>query len=289
MSTNPLADNVFLAEFLVQKPLCVKTPATFPEHATSLLVDRIVTRCPCCKSERPFTDQRSRGGGAGMPTPKTRSGIFAYPFRCVICSQELRCWVQVNIEEGWLRKVGQMPPWSIEISRTVAEALGADAELYKKALISLSQGYGLGACAYLRRVVENNVNRILALLLELNRELGASPEKLRALQAVIDSKVAARKLAEASKFLPPSLIVSGVNPLRLLYDSLSQGIHSMTETECADTGAQIVSALEYLVTELDRQLTARQHFAGEVRRLAANRPDRNAQPSRSRRRRGRRD
>jgi hypothetical protein len=271
MSNTPLADEKFLTEFLVQKPLYVKKPTTFPEHATGMLVNRIVTRCPACKSERPFTDSRSRGGGAGMPIPKTKSGILDYHLRCVICSQGIRYWVEINVEEGWLRKVGQTPPWSIEISATVEEALGADAELYKKALITLSQGYGLGACAYLRRVVENNVHRILALLLELNRELGATGDELEALQAVIDSKVANKKLAEASRFLPPTLIVSGVNPLRLLYDSLSQGIHSMTEAECADTAAQMIAALKYLVTELGRQLTARHHFADEVRRLAAKR------------------
>ncbi len=205
------------------------------------------------------------------PPPKMKSGIFDYSLRCVICSHELRYWVEVNVEDGWLRKVGQRPPWSIEVSAAVEEALGADSETYRKGLVSLSQGYGLGACAYLRRVVENNVHRILALLHELNRELGASAEELRELQQIIDSRTADKKLAEASKFLPPSLIVDGANPLRLLYDGLSQGIHSMTDDECADTAAQMVVALEHLVTELGHQLATRHHFAEEIRKLAAKR------------------
>jgi len=264
-------DAEFLTELLVGRPLYTRQKALIPQHATGLVLDKLLTHCPECKIERPFRDTRPSGSGAGMAIPETKSGVYGFVFWCAECGQRLSYWIEVNVEDGWLRKVGQVPPWSVAVSSELERALGEDVELYKNGLLNLSQGYGLGACAYLRRAVENKINRILELLLELNREAESSPGQISELETLLASKIADKKLAEASKYLPKSLIVNGVNPLRLLYESFSEGLHSLTDDECVSTGLELKASFEYVLLEMSQQLSRRERFAAEVRRIAKKR------------------
>ena len=54
-----------------------------------------------------------------------------------------------------IQKTGQYPPWLIEPTESLRAALGERLDVYKKGLINESQGYGIGAFAYYRRIVED--------------------------------------------------------------------------------------------------------------------------------------
>jgi hypothetical protein len=55
---------------------------------------------------------------------------------------------------GFVQKVGQFPPWSIRVDRNAEQILGQHVEIYKRGLTCESQGYGIGAFSYYRRIVE---------------------------------------------------------------------------------------------------------------------------------------
>jgi len=244
----------------LRKPLYVRVPATIPTNPSFLDVDRLLAFCPQCKIERPFGDRLSRGSGTGLGEPRTASGSYFYKFYCAGCNFAIEYWLEFSVEESWLRKVGQVPPWSTRIEPELERLLGNDADYYRKGLICLSQGYGLGACAYFRRVVENHVNQILELLIQVAAEDATQSDQVSELKELLESKVADKKLAAASKHVPVSLVVGGVNPVRLIYERLSQGIHGLTDDECANVASELSTALQYVLLETSRHLANRRAF-----------------------------
>jgi len=163
--------------------------------------------------------------------------------------------------------VGQDPPWSVAVPKAIVEALGEDLDLYQKAKMSLSQSYGIGACAYLRRILENQVNTILDLLYESKRASGASENELLEIQTIRSSRVSAEKTAVAYKFAPASLVIEGNNPLKFIHDFMSEAIHELSEDECTGRARQVTAALEYVVRELRHEQELRKDFLESIRSL----------------------
>ncbi len=115
-------------------------------------------------------------------------------------------WAEVNVEEGWVRKVGQLPMWLPEISKELEEELGEDSELYKKALRNMNEGYGIGACAYLRRLLEKYINPLLQLLHDTKQDQGAGEEELLEILRAIDGKDFTTKSKFAAEIAPASIV-----------------------------------------------------------------------------------
>lgn len=200
-------------------------------------------------------------------------GISHFYFRCTGCQlSEFRCWVEVSGVECWIQKVGQFPPWDISVSKELARALEDDTDTYKRAKICLSQGYGLAACAYLRRVLENRINHILELIYEYEKERGAPESKLSKIKSLLESKHVDEKLSHAYKYAPESVIVQGTNPLRVIYELLSRGIHNLSEDECTDSAMKLKTNLEYVLGELAREQKARRDFVTQMRTVSKNQP-----------------
>jgi hypothetical protein len=269
MSQEQADIRIVVEQVLERDPLYARVKVTrLPERHTDLYPDVLFLKCSKCKQERPFRDLRSRGGGAGMPEPILKTDVYHFRYMCTGCeSTTLQCWIEVNKEEGWLRKVGQLPPWDIGISWDVERFLGEDAQFYKRARICISQSYGLAACAYLRRVLENQINGVLILIREIQVEEG-SQEKVAKLDELLHSKNLDDKLSEAYRYAPNSIIVEGSNPLKLIYENLSDRIHNKSEEECVRCALEVSTAFEFIVVELARHKEARGHYAERIRELS---------------------
>ncbi len=82
-----------------------------------------------------------------------------------------------------VQKIGQHPPLSIDIPKTLEKNLGEGAAtLYKRGLINRNQGYGLGAVTYIRRVVEDKTDELIGLVSQLARSRNIDPQLLRRLR-----------------------------------------------------------------------------------------------------------
>jgi hypothetical protein len=265
-----------IKEVLENDPLYVKVKVAKPSRLSDGLysVGTLFLRCPQCKQKYPFHTMHSSGGGAGSgmrsaPPPKRTVDSFAYT--CTGCqSITFRYWVEVDREEGWLRKVGQLPSWDIGISHDVERFLGEDAEFYKRARICMSQSYGLAACAYLRRVLENQINGLLILIRDTHLEEG-SQEKGEKINELLHSKSLDDKLSKAYCYAPGVIIVEGSNPLKLIYENLSAGIHRRSEEECICSALEVSAALEFVVLELARHREMRKQYTERIRELSQRR------------------
>lgn len=215
----------------------------------------------------PTTQSRSVGGdGLKPPSP---SGIYPIRFKCQDClKMQFRCWVEVSDSGGYVQKVGQFPPWLGPGPKEIEKEFGADAELYKKALRNMSQGYGIGACAYLRRLLEQYINPLLQLLYEVKEDQGVSEEELEAIKSAITAKNFTEKTKYASEIAPASIRPDGHNPLKEIHDRLSDAIHNLDEETAIEYALTICTNLVYIVSVLRHQLSDRKQFAEGLKEIS---------------------
>ncbi len=148
-------------------------------------------------------------------------------------------------------KVGQYPALSIEPPAELSKALGEeDAALYKKALINGNYAFGIGALAYLRRVIENKLNLMLDLIAEAAKLAAFETEELARISEIKESHHVDTKIEYASKILPPHLRPGGHNPLNKLYAVASAGIHGKSDEQCLEDFQSARFEFEYLFKNL---------------------------------------
>jgi hypothetical protein len=151
-------------------------------------------------------------------------------------------------------KVGQYPPLQIEPPAPLAKKFDQfNLDLYRKALTSRNNSFGLGALSYLRRVVENTMNDLLDLLQTAAENAGVATE----LKVIAEVKASWRfddKITYAAKALPRHLKPHGINPLDVLHDLASDGIHHGGEDECLEIFDRSKTAFEFVFRELAVQI-----------------------------------
>jgi hypothetical protein len=72
------------------------------------------------------------------------------------------------------------------------------------------------------------------------------------------------KISVANKALPTYLQPDGLNPLGRLYQILSEGVHSLSDSECLERANKIQICLKYLISELSTRKANRTKFKSMV-------------------------
>jgi hypothetical protein len=271
--------------FLEEKPLYFKedlppvhNPTVYEKN--DLLTDMIELHCSECSAERPYRlqEQLAAHGEEIMRIEEGRVGDrpqhSPYPFqllefRCTGCaSHRQRFWLQFDFRDAWVRKIGQCPPWSIDISDDIRATLGEDASLYKKAKILMSQSYGVGACAYLRLLVESQIETILGLVRDVRLERDASDEDLVEVEEAMESHHFEDKLDVAGEYAPESLHVDGHNPIAILHKQYSECLHPpSSDDESMEVALRLAGSVEYVLRELSRQLSSSREFKETIKEI----------------------
>ena len=167
-----------------------------------------------------------------------------------------------------LRKFGQSTVPLPHSAKALQKLLGDDLGLYRRALQCMSMGFGIGAVAYLRRVVEN---KTMALLDQLQRVLVAEEdtEGLAKLEKARGSHSSQQRLELAAELLPNSLRLGRHNPLAVMFGAFSAELHgSVSDEEAHATAVRLQHALDFLVTRIEEHLSEMATFgtviAGET-------------------------
>jgi hypothetical protein len=149
----------------------------------------------------------------------------------------------------YIRKVGQWPSFQITPNATIYNFLNKeDKSYYNKALICLSQNYGVAAFAYLRKIVESEIVRIVE---ELAKGGSGDIEKIKSLLEEFRIKRQMGPLVEnIYQYLPNSLKVLGDNPFKLLYSYLSEGLHNHSDEECLSYANGLNKLLEFTIKKV---------------------------------------
>jgi hypothetical protein len=180
---------------------------------------------------------------------------FLLHSKCQICGFRMAVAINVFSEDQYfenafinlkLRKIGQLPGFERTPEKDVFNYLiEEDKENYKKALANLSMSYGIGAYAYLRRIIENEIKRLVKDISELEYENVNQVKKAwteyetnHNMTSLIDS---------INPFLPKSLKEIGDNPIKILYQQTSGGLHEFSEKECLEKARDIDQLLRYVI------------------------------------------
>ena len=180
---------------------------------------------------------------------------------CQSCSTEISFLIRITSSRSWydkelgidiyIQKVGQFPGYDITLDSDLERYLTSeDKANYRKALINLSSSYGIGAFAYLRRVLENELVRIVKDVSQLDFE---GVEKVRnAFLKFEEDHVMSTLINAVTPHLPRSLM-DGDNPIRLLYEQLSSGIHTLSEDKCMENAILIDIVFKYVVKKVNEE------------------------------------
>ena len=152
----------------------------------------------------------------------------------------------------FIRKIGQYPaPESsvIKLPNDISDFLNEeDCELYRKGLKNLDLEYGIGAFSYFRKMIENEIERVIA---AISNPYSPDGNKIaEAVAAYRKDQQKSKLIEEITQYLPKSLKEHGANILLVLCDTIFMDISALTEKECIKKSKDIDTLFRYLVRKL---------------------------------------
>lgn len=254
-------------KFLEGYPLHRKYDDEFPTKAGRLRFPAIKLECGKCGSPQTFNEKDTYWPGHGRTNHNLSNGTVTVVYRCSSCKDFLRTFtLHFGPDREWVQKTGQYPPWDISLEEDLKAALGSEADLYKRGKICESQGYGIGAAAYYRRIVEEIIDELLSDISDLLK--GEEREKyLAALEKTKNTKVASEKIDLVKDLLPPLLRPNNINPLSILHEELSVRLHERSDEECLDDAERLREALVFLVTQVRRRKQEADRFTASMQKF----------------------
>jgi hypothetical protein len=233
--------------------------------------------CKTCARETTWAIGERRSGTRGIaPSLDEFAGAKLVGYQCQVCEGDaFSVWVRTktdgdNTPENprvlIARKIGQTDPPDVAI----APSLGLDEtseDFYRKGLVSLSQGYGLGACGYFRRVVERETDRLIKMVEEAAKADGdqATLAKIEEARKVFSAEERLKIAADAK---PSALRGPGNrNYLATLYGAYSKALHNGTEEKCVEIGEYLKEVFERVfirLAESNREIVELEELASNV-------------------------
>lgn len=213
------------------------------------------------------------------------SRILVYHYVSYLCTD---CQRQVKIfgimatrkteqdQTAICTKIYQEPAFGQPIPKRLFHVIGeTNREYFLQARRAIARGLGIGAYGYYRRIVENTKFDLVGSVLEVAQATNASPaqvELLKKAQAEKQFSKAIDILRDVSA-IPAALLIDGHNPLALLHDALSEGIHELSDAECLERAqeaeiilCEIANRMQIAVTE---QKTVKAALASVLKRKSA--------------------
>jgi hypothetical protein len=278
-------------ELIETKPLYSTVDTVLPPGRIQFVLDvaRVYCKNANCRMEQPFRPREYQSwyhfNDRNLRFSEKQilrnydllmNGMYPLEIECQECKAETYYYfVFVDVKNGRISKFGQIPHWEPKLDREVTKELGAGYGFYSKALRNLAENYGIGACAYFRRMLEDYIGPLLRLLHEFKKEEGAGDEELQAINDVIASKNFSKKTEYAAQICPPALIIGGVNPLKELHDLLSYNIHAGSDKDAAEVALKIRGIIEYVVVRLRKHHDAQKQFLDAMKKTRSESPPRN--------------
>jgi hypothetical protein len=218
-----------------------------------LNVPRLTLDCEQCGGPRYF---RYEDGDRSLPDNKTEYSTFIN-YICSNCRKSRKrfsLWIsgENEVAEGKAYKYGELPPFGPITPPRLLKMLGANRDLFMRGRRCESQGLGIGAFVYYRRVVEEQRTSIIGEIIRVARLIKTPTTTIDLLEAAQNETQFSKSLNLIKHAIPESLLVQGHNPMTLLHDNLSSGLHAKTDEDCLETA----QAVRIVLAELAERLTS---------------------------------
>ncbi len=246
-----------------------------PPKTDQLPVVQVNMECPKCASNQTFVMTNKYYENCGHTNFPVEGLVFRMVYMCVHCQEFERVfYVKVDENRECLMKVGQYPAWEIKGDANIEKLLGEHSGYYRKGLICESQGYGIGAFGYYRRIVEETIDKMLDEIAEL-----LSEEDLARYQGALaktkETTITQEKIDLVKDLLPPILRPEGMNPLSALHSALSEGLHAGSDEECLEFAGTCREILVFLVNQVAASKAASKGFTASMRKLLEKKAQKN--------------
>lgn len=255
-------------ELLETYPLYRKFNVTnFPYKLELLPKKAISMYCDNCKENQTFNMINNYWDGFDSYEYPSAGTIVRTEYLCMHCRKETReFFVKISEDKNWIMKVGQFPAWEIKGDKHIEIMLQNYKDYYKKGLVCESQGYGIGAFGYYRRIVEEIIDQLLE---EISLLLSGEDLKIynEALLKTKKTNVAQEKIELVKELLPQILRPNNMNPLQILHSSLSEGLHARSDDECLELADQCRTIIIFLVNQVQISKYSAKEFTDSMKKV----------------------
>jgi hypothetical protein len=161
---------------------------------------------------------------------------------------------------GVCSKIYQEPTFGSPIPKRLFQIIGeANRDHFLQARRAIARGLGIGAYGYYRRIVENTKFDLVGSVLQVAEATNAPAtqiELLKKAQAESQFSKAIEILRDVAA-IPAVLLIDGHNPLALLHDLLSEGIHQLSDCECLERSREAEIVLCEIADRMQIAMTER--------------------------------
>lgn len=198
-------------------------------------------------------------------TFENRNHAYAFVvYRCVDCNQTSHRFAVVGIIESGKPDVGvkvlQDPLFGNPIPKRLFQVIGEENRaFFLQARRAIGRGLGIGAYAYYRRMVENTKFELIDSILKVARGTNAASTQIELLERAQSERQFSKAidLLRDVSAIPPILLINGQNPLTLIHDLLSEGIHGLSDQECLARAQEAEVILCEIADKMQIALTER--------------------------------
>lgn len=156
----------------------------------------------------------------------------------------------LNDSEWLCTKYGELPPFGPNTPARLINLIGPDREVFLKGRRCESQGLGIGAFSYYRRVVENQKNRIFDEIIRVAKKLSFDSNIVDSFEQAKTETQFKKAVESIKNAIPEVLLISGHNPLTLLHQALSDGLHDRNDDHCLE----LASSIRVVLGELSERI-----------------------------------
>jgi hypothetical protein len=152
--------------------------------------------------------------------------------------------------DGELVKVGEWPPFGPPLPARLQRLVQSDRDLLLKGFRSENSGFGIGAFAYYRRIVEDAKTELIDQMIAACKRIAGGASfipRLEEARTQTQFSGAVEKIADA---IPDVLRIDTQNPLAVLHKALSRKIHAESDEECLAAAHAIRAVLAALLEKL---------------------------------------
>lgn len=171
--------------------------------------------------------------------------------------------------DSWLvLKYGEVPAFGPPIPSQAFKLIGGERELFLMGRRSETQGMGIGAFVYYRRVIESQKVRIFDELIRVISKISPNDAVIAELEAAKKETQFTKAVEVIKHALPQSLNINGYNPLTLLHSALSEGVHAHNDQECLELASSARTVLFEFADRLSQALKEEAELNSAINKLA---------------------
>jgi hypothetical protein len=228
------------------------------DNSNRFVMPEIRMHCPVCDAVMLFEC-------TGRPSSYWEKGAWRQlwaTYTCKHCENfntafALLMRAESPIVPDWLvQKVGQHPPHGPRVPARVIKLIEPEREQFLKGRRAESQGFGIGAFGYYRRVVESQRDRLLDAIITAAERTNVPADKVEGLRKARAETRFKESMKLAEEALPDSLFINGHNPLKILHGALSEGLHELSDEDClnrAEAVREVLTALAERLSEVTKE------------------------------------